>query len=288
MPNSETNKKPASIMKDKVILITGGSGSLGRELTKQLLELDPKTIRILSNNEWELYDMQRHFTDSRLRYLLGDIRDRDRMQRSMDGVDIVIHAAALKHVSLCEYNPFEAVKTNILGSMNVIDAAIDNDAEKVIAISSDKAVHPINLYGATKLVMEKVFLHANAYYKTKFSCVRFGNFQGSRGSVLPLWYKQLEESNEITVTAKEMTRFWISLDKAGGFVLKCIKMMEGNETFIPKMPEVEIMELAKEFAPKAKIKIIGIRKGEKLQEMLLAEGEEAIETEDYFLIKGGL
>lgn len=269
-------------MKDKVVLITGGTGSLGQGIVKSISELKPSSIRLLTNNEWELHDAQRHLVEPNIRFLLGDVRDSDRLHRAMDNVDIVIHAAALKHVPICEYNPIEAVKTNILGSINIIDAAIDNGVDKVIAISSDKAVHPINIYGATKLTMEKLFVQANVYGRTRFSCVRFGNFRGSRGSVLPLWYEQLERNEPITVTEKDMTRYWITLDKASEFVVECIDMMNGGEVFIPKMPEESLMELAEVMAGEQGFRFIGKRPGEKLHELLFNEDEKPEDCGDYF------
>jgi len=202
----------------------------------------------------------------------------------MNGVDIVFHLAALKHVPICEFNPFEAVGINIVGSMNVIDAAIDNKVEKVLAISSDKAVHPINIYGATKLVMEKLFIQSTVYGKTKFSCVRMGNFSESRGNVVSVWYDEIEKG-EITVTDREMTRFWIGIDQAARFCIDCALMMEGGEIYIPKMPSKVLGDTIKEIAPMAKIKIIGKRSGEKLHELLFAEGEEPEEFEDYYVVR---
>jgi len=270
-------------VRDKVVLITGGTGSLGEPVTRLLV--GDCVVRVLTNNEYELAEMESHFNNSNIRFLMGDIRDSDRIHRAMNGVDIVIHTAALKHVPICEYNPIEAVKTNVIGSINVIDAAIDNGVDRVIAISSDKAVHPINIYGATKLTMEKLFIQANVYGNTKFSCIRFGNFQGSRGSVLPLWYEQLERNEPITVTEQDMTRYWITLDKASEFVVRCISEMNGGEIFIPKMPEEDLMELAKVMAGEQGFRFIGKRPGEKLHEMLFAEGEEPEDCDGYFVIK---
>jgi len=266
-------------MKDKVILITGGSGSLGRALIPQLLVYNPHSIRILSNNEYEIYSISQEINDIRVRPLIGDIRDRERMNRAVNGVDYIIHAAALKHVDLCEYNPIEAVKTNILGSINIIDCAIDKGVAKVLAISSDKAVHPINIYGATKLAMEKLFVNAGVYGTTKFSCIRFGNFLGSRGSFL-----EMVEGNHdapIPITNENMTRFWIPLEKAAEFTIKCLMMMKGGEVFIPKMDEEKIVD----FVVGRPIEIIGRRAGEKLSEMLFAEGEVVEDCKEYFLVK---
>tara|TARA_Y100000310_G_scaffold23392_1_gene22384 strand:- start:13622 stop:14434 length:813 start_codon:yes stop_codon:yes gene_type:complete len=270
-------------VKDKVALITGGTGSLGKVVADKMIG-DGWVVRVLTNSEAELVAEQ--WDDkSKLRFLIGDIRDRERMYRAMDRVDTVIHTAALKHVPVCEYNPIEAVKTNILGSINIIDAALDRGVKRVIAISSDKAVHPINLYGATKLTMEKLVTQANVYGKTKFSCVRFGNFRSSRGNVLNLWYKQIEQGLPITVTEKGMTRFWITLEKAADFVTKCVGNMTGGEVFIPKMPEENLMELAEQMAGENGLTFIGKRPGEKLHELLFNEGEQPETHDGYFVVR---
>ena len=244
---------------NKIILVTGGLGSFGQKFTEILLKkYKPKTIRIFSNDEFSQWEMAEKFNDPRLRFFIGDVRDRDRVYRAMDGVDILVHAAALKQVPIAEYNPIEAIKTNIIGTMNVIDAAIDNEIEKGMFISSDKAVNPINLYGATKLCAEKLFVQANSYIgkrRTKFSCVRYGNVVGSRGSVVPLFLEQ-KKGGVLTITDKRMTRFWITLEEGVNFVIKCIEKMKGGEVFIPKIPSMRIMDLAEVIAPKAKIKII--------------------------------
>lgn len=270
----------------ETVLITGGAGSLGGEIVRAVLKRNPKSVRIFDNSEYSQWQLGYNQNDDRLRFLIGDIRDKDRLHRAMNGVDTVIHAAALKHVPLCEYNPIEAVETNINGSVNVIDTAIDNKVEKVIAISSDKAVHPINIYGATKLVMEKLFVQANVYGETKFSCIRFGNFEGSKGSLVQIIEKQLEDGDEITLTDKEMTRFWLTLESASEFTLRCIDKMEGGEIFIPKMPETYVEDVIHKLAPNAKYKIIGKRVGEKLHELLWSEAENDIiqDKGDYFLI----
>jgi UDP-N-acetylglucosamine 4,6-dehydratase (inverting) len=233
--------------------------------------------------------MERLFKEPRLRFLLGDVRDKNRLKRAMNGVDIVVHAAALKHVPVCEYNPIEAVKTNIDGAVNVIDAAIDNYVEKVITISTDKAVQPVNLYGATKMVAEKLFIQGNSYSgdkKTIFSCSRYGNVVGSSGSVVPLFKKQ-KEKGEITITDEKMTRFWITLDDGVRFVIKCIEEMKGGEIFVPKISSMKIMDLAEAVAPEAKKTIIGIRPGEKLHEILFTaeESSHTKEFDDYFIIE---
>lgn len=273
-------------MKDKIVLITGGAGTFGQAFAEEILKLNPQSVRIFDNSEYFLVEMQRALKDPRLRFQLGDVRDRDRLRRAMYNVDIMVHAAALKHVDLCEYNPIEAVKTNIDGTVNVIDTAIDCGVDKVLLIGSDKAVHPINIYGATKLVAEKLFTNATMYGKTKFSCVRYGNFWGSRGSVIPLWLKQ-REKGVITLTEKDMTRFWITLDEATSFAITCLERMKGGEIFIPIMPTHTLEEIASNIAPECKIRLIGRRKGEKKNEALVAEGEEKCLTrlDDMLIIK---
>ena len=277
-------------LNNKIILVTGGCGSFGQKFTEIVLkEHNPKSVRIYDNRELAEVEMERKFNDSRLRFFIGDVRDKNRLHRAMNGVNIVVHAAALKHIPVCEYNPIEAIRTNIEGTVNVIDAAIDNSVEKVMAISTDKAVHPVNLYGATKLVAEKLFVQGNSYTggrKTKFSCARYGNVIGSSGSVVPLFFEQ-KKNGEITITDERMTRFWITLEQGIHFVIKCIELMKGGEIFIPKIPSMKIVDLAKVIAPEAKRKIIGIRSGEKLHEILLTE-EEARHTKefnDYFIIE---
>ncbi|MFA5410257.1 MAG: UDP-N-acetylglucosamine 4,6-dehydratase (inverting) [Candidatus Omnitrophota bacterium] len=277
--------------KDKVILLTGGTGSFGQKFTEVMLsKYRPKVIRIFSRDELKQWEMERRINnDKRLRFFIGDVRDKDRLERAMDGADIVVHAAALKQVPLCEYNPFEAIKTNILGAQNVIEAAIDHNIEKVIAISSDKAVNPVNLYGATKMCMEKIFIAANAYVgkkrQTKISCARYGNVMGSRGSVIPLLKKQ-KSTGTITITDKRMTRFWITLEQGVEFVVRCIEMMRGAEIFVPKVPSMKVIDLARSIAPKCKIKYIGIRPGEKIHECLITEDEtgHAREYKNFFVI----
>ncbi len=275
----------------KTILVTGGTGSFGRKFTEIVLrEYNPKAIRIFSRGEFLQIQMQRQFNnDPRLRFFIGDVRDRNRLYRAMNGVDIVVHAAALKQIPTCEYNPIEAVRTNIEGAINVIDAAIDNGVEKVIAISTDKAVHPVNLYGATKLVAEKLFVQANAYTggrKTKFSCARYGNVVGSRGSVIPLFLEQ-RRNGKVTVTDPRMTRFWITLEQGVRFVIQCIEKMHGGEVFVPKIPSMNIMDLVKAVAPDCEVEYIGIRPGEKLHEVLISQDESrhTLELEDMYIIQ---
>jgi len=278
-------------MDNKVILVTGGTGSFGQKFTQIVLhENNPRVVRVFSRGELLQYEMQIKFNnDPRLRFFIGDVRDRERLYRAMNGVDIVVHAAALKQVPTAEYNPIEAVKTNIDGAINVIDAAIDNGVEKVIAVSTDKAVHPVNLYGATKLVMERLFAQANVYtreHKSKFSCVRYGNVVGSRGSVIPLFLSQ-RENGIITITDENMTRFWLTLEQGVRFVIDCIERMHGGEVFIPKVPSMRITDLAHAIAPEARRDITGIRPGEKVHEILLTE-EEARHTgefDDYFVVE---
>jgi UDP-N-acetylglucosamine 4,6-dehydratase (inverting) len=277
-------------LNNKIVLITGGCGSFGQKFTEIVLkEYNPKVVRIYDNRELAEVEMERKFNDARLRFFIGDVRDKNRLYRATNGVDIIVHAAALKHVPKCEYNPIEAVRTNIEGAINVIDATIDNSVEKVMAISTDKAVHPINLYGATKMVAEKLFIQANSYTggrKTIFSVTRYGNVVGSSGSVVPL-FKEQKEKGEITITDKRMTRFWITLEQGIRFVINCIELMKGGEIFIPKIPSMKITDLAEILAPEAKRKIIGIRPGEKLNEELLTieEVHHSKEFDKYFVIE---
>lgn len=262
----------------KIILITGGTGSFGKACAKILLaKYNPEAVRIYSRDELKQWEMRQEFdNDKRLRFFIGDVRDASRLKRATEEVDILIHAAALKQVPACEYNPIEAVRTNIDGAVNVIDAALDNNVKNVLAISTDKAVNPINLYGATKLCAEKLFIQANNYRgkkrQTKFSVVRYGNVLGSRGSVVPLFYQQRQE-NILTVTDKRMTRFWITLRQAVELVLSCFALMRGGEIFIPKIPSMNVIELTKVIAPHARIKFIGQRTGEKIHEYLITSEE---------------
>ena len=273
----------------KTVLLTGGTGSFGQKFVDIVLsEYKPDSVRIYSRGELKQVEMERRFEDERLRFLIGDIRDRARLYRAMNGVDIVIHAAALKHVPVCEYNPIEAIRTNIDGAGNIIDAAIDNSVEKVIALSTDKAAQPVNLYGATKLVSEKMFIQGNAYAggkKSIFSCVRYGNVVGSRGSVIPIFVKQ-KELGTLTITDEEMTRFWITLEQGVRFVINSLDNSRGGEIFVPKIPSTKITDLADVIAPDAKKKIVGIRPGEKLHEILLTsdEAKHSLEFSDQFII----
>jgi len=258
------------------ILLTGGTGSFGKHFCSIMIEkYRPRVIRIYSRDELKQHEMRQKFGEEDLRYFIGDVRDSDRLRRAMEGVDIVVHAAALKQVPACEYNPLEAIKTNIHGAQNVIDAAIDTGVKKVIALSTDKAVNPVNLYGATKLCAEKIIVQGNAYSGprgTIFSCVRYGNVIGSRGSVIPV-FKEQKKTGKITITDKRMTRFWLTLDQAVELVIDGFNHMQGGEIFVPKIPSMKIVDLAKAVAPECEIKIIGIRPGEKLHEVLITEEE---------------
>ena len=277
--------------KNQVVLITGGTGSFGKKFTKILLEeKQPKKIIIFSRDELKQFEMQvGGYNDPRLRYFIGDIRDRERLLRALHGVDIVVHAAALKQVPACEYNPMEAIKTNIMGTANVVEAALDAGVKKVMSISTDKAVSPANLYGATKLAAEKLTIQSNAYAAgtaTRYSCVRYGNVVGSRGSVVPLFLKQ-RSGGTITITDDRMTRFWLSLDQGVRFVITCIEQMEGGEVFVPKIPSTKVIDLARAIAPEAEINMIGIRPGEKLHEVLISEDEarHTIEVDNMFVVQ---
>lgn len=277
----------------QTVMITGGTGSFGNKLTQILLdEYKPAKLIIFSRDELKQHEMRQKFPDGRgtkTRYYIGDVRDVDRLRRAMIGVDVVVHAAALKQVPACEYNPMEAILTNIMGGKNIIDAAIDANVKRVMALSTDKAVNPVNLYGATKLCAEKLFIQSNAYSqvsKTKFSAVRYGNVVGSRGSVVPVFLQQ-RNKGEITITDERMTRFWLTLEQAVRFVIRCIEQMHGGEVFIPKIPSMSITDLATAIAPKCEQKIIGIRPGEKLHEVLLGEDEarHSVELDDMYIIQ---
>lgn len=275
---------------DKVVLVTGGTGSFGKKFIEIMLkEYQPAKIIIYSRDELKQHEMRAAgFDHDSLRYFIGDVRDLERLKRAFNRVDIVVHAAALKQVPACEYNPMEAIKTNILGSSNVIDAALDRGVSRVLALSTDKAVNPINLYGATKLAAEKLFVQSNAYagsHNVRFSCVRYGNVVGSRGSVVPVFLKQ-RETGKVTITDERMTRFWISLEQGVRFVIRCIEQMEGGEVFVPKIPSMKVVDLAKAVAPEADLSIIGIRPGEKLHEVLISEDEArlTLERDDMFVV----
>ena len=279
-------------MKSKTILVTGGTGSFGKMFIKTVLDqYEPEKVIIYSRDELKQYEMQQVWPDSsgsQMRYFIGDVRDYSRLERAMEGVDIVVHAAALKQVPAAEYNPFEAVKTNIIGSQNIIDAAINKGVKKVIALSTDKAAAPINLYGATKLTSDKLFIAANNYKGNndiKFSVVRYGNVMGSRGSVIPFFIKQ-KDKGLLSITDERMTRFNITLQEGVDFVIDCLKRMWGGELFVPKIPSYRIIDVAKAIAPKCKYEIIGIRAGEKLHEEMitLTDAMNTIEFDNYFAI----
>ncbi|MBW1615274.1 MAG: UDP-N-acetylglucosamine 4,6-dehydratase (inverting) [Deltaproteobacteria bacterium] len=277
---------------DKTILITGGTGSFGKKCAQTILNsYKPKKLIIFSRDELKQFEMAQTFSQKKypcIRYFIGDVRDKDRLCRAFYKVDYVIHAAALKQVPAAEYNPFEAVKTNIIGAQNIINVAIDQKVKRVIALSTDKAVNPINLYGATKLCSDKLFVSANVYVGEKhtiFSVVRYGNVVGSRGSVIPFFIKK-KASGTLPITDPRMTRFWITLDRGVDFVLKNFERMVGGEIFVPKIPSMNIMDLAKAISPEAKIEIIGIRPGEKLDEVMISKDDSrhTLEFEDYYVI----
>lgn len=277
---------------DKSILITGGTGSFGKRYVKMILErYHPRKLIVFSRDELKQYEMEQEFHADCMRYFIGDVRDRDRLVQAMNGVDLVIHAAALKQVPAAEYNPMECIKTNIHGAENVIYAAIANEVDKVIALSTDKAANPINLYGATKLVSDKLFVAANNVaggHRTRFSGVRYGNVVGSRGSVGPLFRKQIESgSDHLPITDASMTRFWITLEQGVNFVLKNFERMQGGEIFVPKIPSVRVVDLARALAPQLPHKVIGIRPGEKLHEVMCPADDShlTLEFDDHYVIK---
>ena len=259
------------------VLVTGGTGSFGKKFIEIMLrEVHPSRLIVFSRDELKQHEMRvAGLEHTSLRYFIGDVRDVERLRRAMNGVDIVVHAAALKQVPACEYNPMEAIKTNILGSSNVVEAALDAGVKKVLALSTDKAVNPVNLYGATKLAAEKLIIQSNSYaggMATRFSCVRYGNVVGSRGSVVPIFLQQ-RATGKLTITDDRMTRFWLTLDQGVRFVIHCIEAMHGGEVFVPKIPSMKIVDLAKAIAPDAQLEVVGIRPGEKLHEVLISEDE---------------
>jgi UDP-N-acetylglucosamine 4,6-dehydratase len=291
----------ASIFQDKNILVTGGTGSIGREIVRKVLQYKPNVVRVFNNDETELFNMEQELGNyPNIRFLVGDVRDKERLQRAVEGIDFVFHAAALKHVPLCEYNPFEAVKTNVLGTQNLIEAAMEEEVEKLITISTDKAVNPVNVMGATKLLAERLTVSANYYRGTRrtvFSCVRFGNVLDSRGSVVPLFREQIKRGGPVTITDPDMTRFVMSIPRAVDLVLKAAEIARGGEIFIFKMRALHIRDLAEvmieELAPhygyapeSVRIEISGKRAGEKLYEELLTEDEalNVSETGDMFVV----
>lgn len=277
--------------KAQVVLITGGTGSFGRKFVDVMLrEIGPRKVIVFSRDELKQHEMREQgFERSNLRYFIGDVRDRERLVRAMHGVDIVVHAAALKQVPACEYNPMEAVKTNIMGTSNVVEAALDAGVKKVVALSTDKAVNPVNLYGATKLAAEKLTVQSNTYAAgaaTRYACVRYGNVVGSRGSVVPVFLKQ-RTTGKLTITDERMTRFWLSLEQGVRFVIKCLEEMRGGEVFVPRIPSMKVIDLARAIAPSAEISVVGIRPGEKLHEVLVSEDEarNTLERDGMFIVK---
>lgn len=286
------------MFRDKTILVTGGTGSFGKAFIGELIEkYDFGKIIIFSRDEFKQDLMKKDFTEKygaeavkKLRFFIGDIRDKDRLKRAFNGVDVVIHAAAMKQVPACEYNPTEAILTNINGAMNIIDAALDSGVEKVVALSTDKAVNPINLYGGTKLVSDKLFVSANAYsgsHGTKFSLVRYGNVSGSRGSVIPFFKDLIDQGHkELPVTDERMTRFWMTLDKAVKLVLMAVENMSGGETFVFKNPSYKVTDICRAMLPDAEMKIVGIREGEKIHEVMITKDDSrsTYDYGDYYII----
>ena len=274
------------------LLVTGGTGSFGQKFVETVLQgLPPKKLIVFSRDELKQHEMRQRFPDtgdSPLRYFIGDVRDRDRLYRAFDGVDVVVHAAALKQVPAAEYNPFEAIKTNVLGAANVVDAAIDRNVKKVIALSTDKAANPINLYGATKLCSDKLFVAANnysGYHGTRFGVVRYGNVVGSRGSVIP-FFLRMRANGVLPITDPRMTRFWITLEQGVNFVLACLERLEGGEIFVPKIPSMKVLDLAQAIAPECRTEVVGIRPGEKLHEVMVPEDDahHTLEFDDHYVI----
>jgi len=296
----KTNSEVEGYYKNKVLLVTGGAGSIGSEITKKVLEYNPSVIRVLDNNETALFELEEELNSNKLRVFYGDVRDKDRLKRAFDNVDIIFHAGALKHVPLCEFNPFDAVKTNIIGTQNVLDVALDRDVEKVIFVSTDKAVNPINVMGATKLLAERLTISANHYTGDKdtiFSCVRFGNVLNSRGSVIPVFKNQIKNGGPVKITDKEMTRFIMGIPEAVELILKAGQMAKGEDIFILKMPSTNIMDLAEvmienlakiydQIPEEIEIEIIGKRVGEKMYEELMTADESlyAIDDGELFIL----
>ncbi|GAB4257780.1 MAG: UDP-N-acetylglucosamine 4,6-dehydratase (inverting) [Deferrisomatales bacterium] len=274
----------------RTVLVTGGTGSFGRAFVRYALaRYRPRRLIVFSRDELKQYQMRQELDHPSLRFFLGDVRDEDRLRRAFAGVEYVVHAAALKQVPACEYNPFEAVRTNVLGAQNVINAAIDQGVRKVIALSTDKAANPINLYGATKLCSDKLFIAGNAYagmQDTRFAVVRYGNVMGSRGSVIP-FFQSCRDKGVVPITDPRMTRFWITLEQAVGFVLASFARMLGGEIFVPKIPSMKITDLAEAVAPGCRHRIVGVRPGEKLHEVMIPydEARNTLEYEDYYVVQ---
>jgi UDP-N-acetylglucosamine 4,6-dehydratase len=272
------------------VLVTGGTGSFGSRFVERMVSAyHPRRLVVFSRDELKQSQLAARVQDPSLRFFIGDVRDRDRLQRAMHGIDVVIHAAALKQVPACEYNPFEAVKTNVLGANNVIEAAIDQGVERVVALSTDKAVNPVNVYGATKLCAEKMFVQGNSYaggLKTRMAVVRYGNVVGSRGSVIPLFLDQ-RDGGELTITDERMTRFWLTLDEGVDFVMRAVERMQGGEIFVPKIPSMRVIDLARAIAPDASLKVVGVRPGEKLHEVLLSsdESRHSVDVDGMYVVQ---
>ncbi len=281
------------MLNNKTILITGGTGSFGRKCTEIILKkYKPEKLIIFSRDEMKQFEMSHIFSEKEypcIRYFIGDVRDKDRLYRVFDTVDYVIHAAALKQVPAAERNPFEVIKTNIIGAENIINAAIDRDVKKVVALSTDKAANPVNLYGATKLCSDKLFISGNSYsgwHGTRFSVVRYGNVVGSRGSVIP-FFKKMKDTGVLPITDTRMTRFWITLEQGVNFVLKCLEMSYGGELFVPKIPSMKILDLVEAIAPNSRHEIVGIRPGEKIHEVMITrdDSRHTLEFDDYYIIE---
>lgn len=272
----------------QTVLVTGGTGSFGKKFIRRILDYPVAKVIVFSRDELKQFEMAQSYTDPRMRFFIGDVRDKQRLYRALNGVDIVVHAAALKQVPACEYNPFEAIKTNVGGAENIIEAAIDRDVKRVIALSTDKACCPINLYGATKLASDKLFIAANAYSggkATRFSVVRYGNVVGSRGSVVP-FFQKMRKTGRVPITDERMTRFWITLDQGVQFVIDNLQRMQGGELFVPKIPSMKVIDLARAIAPECTIDIVGIRPGEKLHESMITEDDarHTVECDRYYII----
>ena len=285
-----SSDRPGSVFDGKRVLVTGGTGSFGNRFVSRILEeTDVGTVVVFSRDELKQFEMQARFEgEDRIRFFIGDVRDADRLRRAFDGVDCVVHAAAMKQIPAAEYNPFEAVKTNIIGAQNIIDCAIDKGIARVVALSTDKASSPVNLYGATKLVSDKLFVAGNSYAgakETRFSVVRYGNVMGSRGSVIPR-FRELAKDGTLPITDRRMTRFWITLDRAVDLVGAAFREMNGGEIFVPKIPSMQLVDLAEAVVPDAKLKVIGIRPGEKLHEEMISptDARRTIDRGDHFVI----
>ncbi len=274
----------------KTVLLTGGTGSFGHAFVTYVLERWPTaTIRIFSRDELKQFEMEKRFDSDQLRFFIGDVRNRSRLLRAMKGSDLVVHAAAMKHVGACEYNPFEAVQTNVLGGQHVVDCAIDAGVSQVVALSTDKAVNPVNLYGATKLCAEKIITQGNNYaaqHETRLACVRYGNVVGSRGSVVPLFEKMVESGQPLTITDPRMSRFWIKLEQAVELVMYAFDNMRGGEVFVPRLPSMRVSDLAEAMAPGRQTEIVGIRPGEKLHEQMITadEARHTIQVGDVYVV----